>query len=87
MQKMDLEVTSEFVRMASYLLYIKTKTLLSGEEEVSELEALMESLEALKCQDALAAVREVAPLLGESDRGGVLLDSRAPAAGPPSRRV
>ena len=39
MQKMDLEVTSEFVRMASYLLYIKTKTLLSGEEEVSELEA------------------------------------------------
>ena len=84
MQKMDLEVTSEFVRMASYLLYIKTKTLLSGEEEVSELEAVMESLEALKCRDALAAVREVAPLLGESYREGVLLYSRAPEAAPPS---
>ena len=84
MQEMDLEVTSEFVRMASYLLYIKTKTLLSGEEEISELEALMESLEALRCRDALTAVREAAPLLGEAYRQGVLLYSRAPEPAPPS---
>ena len=45
MQSMDLEIASEFVQMASHLLYIKTKTLLSGDEEVSELEVLMASLE------------------------------------------
>ena len=41
-QSMDLEIASEFVQMASQLLYIKTRTLLaSDEEEVSELELLM----------------------------------------------
>ena len=52
MQSMDLEIASEFVQMASHLLYIKTKTLLtSDDEEVSELEVLMASLEQLKCKD------------------------------------
>ncbi len=45
MQKLDLEIASEFVQMASHLLYIKTKTLLTQEEEVSELEVLIASLE------------------------------------------
>ena len=45
MQSMDLEIASEFVQMAAHLLYIKTRTLLAGEEEVSELEVLMSSLE------------------------------------------
>ncbi len=31
MQKLDLEIASEFVQMASHLLYIKTKTLLTQE--------------------------------------------------------
>ena len=39
MQSLDLEIASEFVQMASHLLYIKTRTLLTTEEEVSELEA------------------------------------------------
>ena len=34
MQSMDLEVASEFVQMASHLLYIKTRKLLTGDEEV-----------------------------------------------------
>ena len=77
MQQMDLEITSEFVRMAAYLLYIKTKMLLtSDDEEVSELEALIESLEQLKCRDALAAVKEIAPRLGEAYKMGALLYSR-----------
>ncbi len=41
MQRMDLDIASEFVQMASHLVYIKTKTLLAGTEEVSELELLM----------------------------------------------
>ena len=51
MQSMDLEIASEFVQMASHLLYIKTKTLLTAdEEEPSELELLMQSLEQLKAR-------------------------------------
>ena len=46
-QKMDLEVASEFVTMASHLVYIKTRMLLSIEDQEaqSEMEALIQSLE------------------------------------------
>ena len=40
MQSLDLEIASEFVQMAAHLLYLKTRTLLTTEEEVSELELL-----------------------------------------------
>ncbi|MGM9614051.1 MAG: segregation/condensation protein A, partial [Oscillospiraceae bacterium] len=75
MQRMDLEVASEFVQMASHLVYIKTKTLLAGTEEVSELELLMSSLEQLKCRDAFAAVKENIPAMGERLAEGALLFS------------
>ncbi len=75
MQRMDLEVASEFVQMASHLVYIKTKTLLAGTEEVSELELLMTSLEQLKCRDAFAAVKERIPALGAALEQGALLFS------------
>ncbi len=84
MHAMDLEVASEFVRMASYLLYIKTKMLLTGEEEVSELEALIESLETLKCKDALTASRAVAPQLGEAYKLGALMFAHPPEPLPAS---
>lgn len=46
-QRMDLEVASEFVTMASHLVYIKTRMLLSIEDEEaqSEMDALIQSLE------------------------------------------
>lgn len=47
MQRMDMEIASEFITMASHLMQIKTKTLLSYSERAeaeSEMEALMESL-------------------------------------------
>lgn len=75
MQRMDLEVASEFVQMASHLVYIKTKTLLAGTEEVSELEALMSSLEQLRCRDNFAALKEVVPALDRSLQAGALLFS------------
>lgn len=79
MQKMDLEVASEFVRMAAYLLYIKTKTLLSGtDDEVSELELLMQSLEALQAKDVLAAVKSVSDELGEAYKKYSLIISKPP---------
>ena len=36
MEKLDLDIASEFVQMASYLLYIKTRMLLTEEKEISE---------------------------------------------------
>ena len=48
MERMDLEVASEFVAMASYLMYIKARTLLQGAEEVEELDTLINSLEEQK---------------------------------------
>ena len=42
MESMDLEIASEFIQMASHLLYINTKTLLTSEEEVSECLLILE---------------------------------------------
>lgn len=78
MQKLDLEIASEFVRMASYLLYIKTKTLLNSDEEISELELLMESLEQLKNRDTLTAINRVTPILAEAYKTGALYISKPP---------
>lgn len=75
MQQMDLDVASEFVQMASHLVYIKTKTLLAGTEEVSELELLISSLEQLRCRDAFAALKEVIPTMGDRLAAGALLFS------------
>ena len=70
MQQMDLEIASEFVQMASHLVYIKTRTLLAGTEDVSELELLMSSLEQLKCRDAFQTVKERLPDMADAlERG------------------
>lgn len=79
MESMDLEIASEFIQMASHLLYIKTKTLLSGEdEEVSELEVLMASLEQLKRKDLFATVQQVVPQLREAAKQGSLYFAKLP---------
>lgn len=75
MQRMDLDIASEFVQMASHLVYIKTKTLLAGTEEVSELELLLSSLEQLQSRDAFQMVKEVLPVMAERLARGALLYS------------
>ena len=83
MESMDLEIASEFIQMASHLLYIKTKTLLSGDdEEVSELEVLMASLEQLKRKDLFATVQQVIPQLREASKQGVLYFAKLPEPAP-----
>ena len=78
MQSMDLEIASEFVQMAAHLLYIKTRTLLSSEEEVSELEVLISSLEQLKCRDVFASVQKVVPELKKASELGMLFYAKQP---------
>lgn len=86
MQRMDLEVASEFVQMASHLLYIKTRMLLAGDKEVSELEVLMESLEQLKCRDIFAAVQQVLPELKKASEQGLLYYAKLPEPLPKSTK-
>lgn len=63
MKAMDLEVASEFVSMASHLVYIKARMLLSAGETDPELEELMESLERLQNRDIYESIREITPEL------------------------
>ena len=52
-KELDLEVASEFVTMAAHLVFIKTRMLLSinDEEALSEMELLIASLEAHQRND------------------------------------
>lgn len=75
MQHMDLEIASEFVQMASHLVYIKTKMLLAGTEEVDELALLISSLEQLQSRDRFAAVKENVPVMAEALAWGAQLFS------------
>ena len=64
-KELDLEVASEFVTMASHLVYIKTRMLLSihDEEALSEMEQLIATLEARQRNENYLKIREVVPQL------------------------
>mgnify|MGYP002769379815 CR=1 FL=1 len=60
MKRMDVEIASEFTAMASHLMLIKTKMLLSAaeqEEAMSEMELLIQSLEQRQRKDAYEKIR------------------------------
>ena len=79
MAELDLDIASEFVTMASHLTYIKTKTLLSGgEEEVSELEQLISSLEELKRGDVYLQIKSMAVILSEMYQNGASMMETPP---------
>lgn len=79
MENMDLEVASEFIQMASHLLYIKTKMLLNlHDEEVNELEQLIASLEQLQCKSVLSQIQGVVPVLNEMSQNGSRYFTRYP---------
>ena len=65
-QQMDLEVASEFITMAAHLMYIKTRMLLSLEDEEAqgEVEALIQSLEERRSSETYQKVKAVAEKLG-----------------------
>ena len=60
MKRMDLEIASEFISMASHLVLIKTKMLLSEAEQqegLSEMELLIQSLEQRQRQEILEKIK------------------------------
>lgn len=87
MQRMDLEVASEFVQMAAYLLYIKTRTLLTAEKEVTELEQLMSSLEQLKAKGVRDAVKSVMERFAAMSENGKDLFTRQQEPLSPAAKV
>ena len=66
-REMNLEVAGEFITMASQLMLLKTRMLLHEEDEetMSELEALMASLEAQQRKEDGRRIREVLSQLEE----------------------
>ena len=80
MKQMDLEIASEFVAMASHLTYIKAKTLLAVDESepVSELDALISSLEALKNREHFARLRPGVDFLTNRVGDGLYVFTRQP---------
>ena len=61
-RQMDLEVASEFVTMASHLVYLKTRMLLSLEDEEAktEMDALIQSLEERRRNENYVRVKAIA---------------------------
>lgn len=64
---MDLEVASEFIIMASQLMFIKSRMLLSihDEEAISELDQLIASLEEHQRHENYARIQGVVPQLSD----------------------
>lgn len=72
MKRMDLEIASEFITMASQLVLIKTKMLLSEaerQEGLSEMEKLIQSLEQRQRQEIMEKLK--APISYLEGRGDI----------------
>ncbi|MEG2419903.1 MAG: segregation/condensation protein A [Oscillospiraceae bacterium] len=66
-KELDLDVASEFVTMAAHLVYIKTRMLLSmdDEEVLTEMEELIASLEEHQRKESYLKIKAVTGLLGD----------------------
>ena len=79
-QRMDLEVASEFVIMASHLVYLKTRMLLSLEDDEakSEMDALLQSLEERRRSENYVRVKALAQRLAPMGEFGRNIVTRNP---------
>ena len=79
-QRLDLEVASEFITMASHLMYIKTRMLLSIEDEEaqSEMDALIQSLEERRRNENYVRIKTLAARLGPMGEFGRSIVTRNP---------
>ena len=81
-QQMDLEVASEFITMAAQLMFIKTRMLLSIEDEEakSEMAELIRSLEERRSSENYAKIKYVTALLGPMGEFGRRIFLKTPEA-------
>lgn len=79
-QKMDLEVASEFITMAAQLMFIKSRMLLSIEDEEaqSEMDALMQALEERQRNDSYLKIKKLTEKLEPMSEYGRNILTRPP---------
>jgi len=81
MKRLDMEIASEFITMASHLMLIKTKMLLSAAEQAeaeSELDLLRQSLVERQRKEAMEAIREAIGFLEPRNEIGRCLFTKDP---------
>ncbi len=81
MKRLDMEIASEFITMASHLMLIKTKMLLSAAEQAeaeSELDLLRQSLVERKRREAMEAIRQAVAELEPRNEIGRCLFTKEP---------
>ena len=81
MKRLDMEIASEFITMASHLMLIKTKMLLSAAEAAeaeSELDLLRQSLIERKRKEAMESIREALVVLEPRNEIGRCLFTKDP---------
>ena len=81
MKRMDMEIASEFITMASHLMLIKTKMLLSAaerEEAQSELDLLRQSLIERQRKEAIEQIRIAIGVLEPRNEIGRSIFVKAP---------
>ena len=71
-KRMDLEIASEFIAMAAQLMFIKSRMLLSLEDEEaqSEMDELIKSLEERKNSEIYERIKRVVQILGPMSEFG-----------------
>ena len=80
-KRMDMEIASEFIAMASHLMYIKTKMLLSVSDQAeaqSEMELLIRSLEERQRRDAYDQIKSACDFLSRRNEIGLGLFPKQP---------
>ena len=79
-KKLDLEVASEFIIMASHLMFIKSRMLLSLEDEEakSEMDELINALQERQQKDTYLRVKMLTETMGELCEFGRNTMTRAP---------
>ena len=81
MKRLDMEIASEFITMASHLMLIKTKMLLSAAEAAeaeSELDLLRQSLIERQRRDAMEQIRTAITVLEPRNDIGRCVFTKAP---------
>ena len=81
MKRMDMEIASEFITMASHLMLIKTKMLLSAAEQAeaeSELDLLRQSLIERQRREAIDQIRLAVNVLEPRNEVGRCLFTKEP---------
>ena len=79
-KQLDLEVASEFITMAAHLMYIKTRMLLSIEDQEaqSEMDALIQSLEERRRSESYGRIKAMAARLAPMGEFGRNILTRDP---------